>query len=247
MRHLFVAAPIALTFAIPVAAAVPKDAALHLTHEWHVSLDAGGKVASLMDKGELAPAVREPLERAIRGWSFEPGRIDGKPVSTETTLTLDVTFLRATDGNYTVRIDDARTGGIINAATSKKAPPRFPRDAARLGLVARVVVKANYDADGKVVAVEPQPDQGINSSKSLQAATVAAVRKWTVDPERVGGHGVAASVMVPICYTVTDGRAPPDFDCAWTPPGSRSKIDNGGAFALAPAAKLQTDVIGRTL
>ncbi|MFI4970669.1 MAG: hypothetical protein ACHP7D_10730 [Lysobacterales bacterium] len=107
-------------------------------------------------------------------------------------------------------------------------------------------MKADYDANGKVVAVEPQPDQDINASKSLRAATVAAVRKWTVDPERVGGHGVAASLMVPICYTVTVGY-PPDFACAWTPPGSRSKIDNGAAYALAPVATLRSDVIGHTL
>jgi hypothetical protein len=65
-------------------------------------------------------------------------------------------------------------------------------------------------------------------------------------PERVGGHGVAASLMVPICYTVTIGYPPP-FECAWTPPGSRSKVDNGAAYALAPVTTLRSDVIGHTL
>jgi hypothetical protein len=220
---------------------------LHLTNEWKVSIDAKGEVATLQDRGHLDAAVRDPLEHAIHAWTFEPGRVDGQPAPTETMVTLDVTFVPSADGKYAVRIDDARTGGAVNVATAKKSPPRMPRDAIHLGLMALVVVKADYDTDGKIVAVEPQPDQGINASKSLQAATVAAVRKWTVDPEQVGGHGVAASLMVPICYTVTDGRAPPEFAREWTPPGSRSKIDNGGAYALEPAARLKSDVIGRTL
>lgn len=244
MHRFLVVAATAAAFAIP-ATALAKDASLHLTHKWNVSLDASGKVTSLADHGTLVSAVREPLERAIRGWSFQPGKIDGKPAPTDTALTLDVTFLPTADGKYSVRIDDARTGGTIEAA---KRMPIFPRDALRPGLIARVVVKADYDADGRIVAVEAQPDQGIHALRSLQAATVDAVRHWKVTPERVGGHGVASTVMVPVCYSVAIGNSrPPDFACTWTPPGSKSKIDDGGAFALAPTAKLATDVIGRAL
>lgn len=246
MIRTFVASAIFLALAASATAATAPGRSLHLSHDWRVSLDANGKVVTLRDSGKLDAAVRDPLERAIRGWAFEPGRIDGQPGPTETTLTLDVTFIPTARGDYSVRIDDARTGGTIDIATSRNALPRFPRDAAPPGLVARVVVKADYDTDGKIIAVEAQPDQGINASKSLQKATIAAVRKWKVDPEQVGGHGVAASVMVPICYTVTVGW-PRDFDCTWTPPGSHSKVDNGGAYALAPAARLKSDVIGHAL
>lgn len=245
MHRFLVATAIATAFAIPAEAAT-KEGALHLTHEWQVSLDASGNVTSLGDEGKLELAVREPLERAIRSWSFEPGKIDGKPAPTDTTLTLDVTFVPAADGNYSVRIDDARTGGAIDIEKVRNKAPQFPRDMARPGFVGRVVVKADYDADGKIVMVTPQADQSLNATRSLDAATVKAVRQWKVTPERVASHGVAASVMVPVCYTVTTGY-PQDFDCAWTPPGSKSKVDNGEAFASAPIAKLATDVIGRTL
>ncbi len=244
MYRILVVAATAAAFAVPAMAA-PKDAALHLTHEWHVSLDASGRVTSLVDEGKLESAVRDPLEHAIRVWSFAPGKMDGKPAPTETTLTLDVSFLPKPDGNYNVRIDDARTGGAIDT-TVKANPPRFPRDAARPGFVGRVVVKADYDADGNIVMVTPQADQSLNATRSLDAATVKAVRQWKVTPERVAGHGVAASVMVPVCYTVTTGW-PRDFDCSWTPPGTHTKVDNGGSFALAPTAVLATKVIGRTL
>lgn len=237
---------VAFAWLLPLAANA-ADKPLHLTQQWQVSIDAAGKVAALKDPGGLQAALREPLERAIRGWTFEPGQLGGEPAPTDTTLTLDLSFVAAADGNYSVRIDDARLGGTIDRSR-KAPPPRFPRDAMKPGLVAMVVVKADYAADGRIVAVEPQPAESLNATRSLQAATVAAVKRWAVTPERVGGQGVASSVMVPICYTVTSGRhAPPDYACTWTPQGSRSRVGDGTAFAVAPAAKLATDVIGRTL
>lgn len=234
-------------FALEAAGAADAEAPLHLTRSWRLTLDAGGHVADLRGDEQLDPAIRTPLERAIRSWAFEPGRIGGEPASTETTLTLDVTFTAAADGNYVAHVDDARVGGTVDVKPGKTVPPRIPRDAIRVGLVARVVVKADYDAEGRIVAVEPQPDQGLNSLPSLERATVNAVKHWSVVPERVGGHGVASSIMVPICFTVTQGLHAPDFDCTWTPPGSHARVDNGGAFALAPATKLRSDVIGHAL
>lgn len=246
MLRTFVALTIGLGLAASASAATAPAGSLQMTHGWRVSLDANGKVTALKDSGHLEAAVREPLERAIRSWTFEPGQVDGTPAPTETSLTLDVTFIPTANDNYSVRIDDARTGGVVDVASSKNAMPRFPRDAVRPGLVARVVVKADYDADGRITVVEAQSDQGVNASKSLQNATIAAVRKWKIDPEQVGGHGVASSVMVSVCYTVSAGY-PPDFNCAWTPPGSHSKIDNGGSYALAPVSKIKSDVVGHTL
>lgn len=219
---------------------------LHLTHSWQVSMDAHGKVLALAGVDELEPAVRDPLERAIRSWNFEPGSLDGQPVATRTMLTLDVDFVPVEGDRYSVRIRDARTGGIIDDSRSKAAP-RFPREARKPGLFAMVVVEAKYAADGSIVAVEPLPQHGIHSTPALERATIAAVKRWFVTPERVGGRAVASSVLVPICYTVTRGPSPPDFTCSFTPPGSSSTVTEGGTFALAPVARLRSDVIGRTL
>jgi hypothetical protein len=235
-------------FAGSAVAGKAADPTLHLVHDWQVSLGADGKVVQLQDDGELAPSVRESLEREIRGWTFEPGRVDGRPAPTETALTLDISFVPAPDDRYAVRIDGARTGGSLRAPSVRKAHPRMPRDAMKPGLVAMIVVKANYDASGAIVSVEPQPEYSVNAMRSLEKATIAAVKQWAVAPERVGGRAVPASLMLPVCYTVTtSSRNPPDFACTFTPQGSRSKIAEGGAFALEPAARLSSDVIGRTL
>ena len=73
---------------------------LHFTQSWRVSLDASGAVTHLEPTDTLEPAVAAPLERAIGGWRFAPGRVDGVAAPTETMLTLDVRFV-AVDGDAT--------------------------------------------------------------------------------------------------------------------------------------------------
>lgn len=234
-----------LAAAATAAAKAPDNATLHATGSWAVSLDAGGRVVSLNQRSKLDASLNAKIEQAIRGWVFEPGRVDGQPTETETVLTLGLAFDPKGDDRYTVRIDSATTGGVVD--DNAQTPPRFPRDAMRPGLLARVVVEATYDADGKVVAVEPQAAYSINATKSLDAATMAAARSWKIRPERVGGHPVPSRVMLTVCYSVQTGTRPPDFDCSWKPPGSDATVGDGGAYALEPAASLRTEVLGRTL
>lgn len=248
MIHASRLAAIALFATFPVFAVAPKDRTLHLTHAWNLSLGADGRVTALDDKGELVAVVREPLESAIRGWTFDPGHVGGHPAPTETTLTVDVSFRLSKGGAYVIRVDDARTGGsIAPRAGDKNAFPRLTGEAVRKRLTAMVVVKASYDQDGNVVSVEPQPTQSISSSRALDAITTAAVKHWVVRPERAGGHGIASSVMVPFCYTIGVNRADIDIDCTWKPSGSTSAVGNGGAFAMEPAVHLRSDVIGHAL
>lgn len=245
--------PLALTASVLVAITAMGRAAdqpLHLTHDWRVSIGADGKVVALKDDGRLANAVQEPVERAIRSWTFEPGKVNGRPAATETTLTLDLGFVPAANDSYSVRVRDARVGGVIEPGSSRASVPKMPRDAAvKAGLRARVVVKADYDANGTITGVEVQPGLDIGGMPSLDAATVEAVRHWKVLPERVGEHGVASSVMIPVCYTVTEGWPRPEDSaaCTWLPPDARSPVGNGQSYAVAPTARLVSDVIGHAL
>lgn len=245
IRAFSLAALLSTSFAIAAASdAEPK----HVGNEWQLSIDATGNVVELRDLGKLAEPIKDALERAIRGWKFEPGKLDGKPVATETALTLEVSFLPVADG-YSLRIDDARVGGTTDAASLKRNPPRPPVDAFQRmrGSVAMVVIKLDYDSDGHVVAVDTLPTESLNAPSSMQRATVAAAKHWRIKPERVGGKGVASSVTIPICYSVGYGLREPKFSCSWTPPGSKTSVGDGVAFAARPATKILTDVIGRTL
>ena len=186
--------PLALAVMLPVAVATAADRMLRLTHEWQVSLDVAGKVTALRDRGqaELSAAVRAPLEQAIRGWTFEPGRIGGRPAPTETTLTLDVSFVPASGDRYAIRIDDARTGGVVDAAAAAKAPPRVPREAMRPGLVARVVVSPVAAFSVRAGGGPPRPPPAGAVGARFTGCPFTAIRVMSIPSVSSDGtHGAA--------------------------------------------------------
>lgn len=219
------------------------DRPLTATGEWAVSLDAQGHVVALKQTTALKAILGEPLERAIRSWTFEPGRIDGQARPTETRLNVSVVLEPSGTDGYAIRIDDVRTGGGIDKIPVLPINPRDVREGTYL-----YVMRVAYDRDGKVVSV--MPEAGTPEVPSgLRRNMEIVMKRSTFAPERVGGRPIAADVVIPMCVSMMRGRKPPaDGDgCQWKPPQQRAAIGNGQLVAVDPAAKLLSDVVGRTL
>jgi len=225
--------------------------AIPLSLSWQLSIDAQGHVAHLQatpdKRADRMPQVRAAVEKKIRGWQFVPGSVDGQPQATETVLSVSMTLLAQQGDDYQIRIDDARTG----AAIGKTLPPRYPTDAVRSGASGLVVMHVDFDGNGKVTAA--QADTGeTKAGASLVKAALDGVKTWTFLPERVGGHGIAGSTLLPVCFQVMpvgfmgpNAHRPPP--CAWTPPGHRGALAQGESIGVDPVAKLATDVVDHTL
>ena len=247
MQRMILAFLFALAPCFAAAANTDIDAgAAKFCTKWLVSLDASGRVTAIEPTDPtLVDAARVPLERAIREWRFVPGRVNGAPAPTQTTLTLDIALVPAGDDHFNVRIDDARTGGDI-AADGARKPPKYPPDAIQHRWQGMVVLKVDYGADGRVVTTTPA--QGAPAvAMSLVRSAEKAVRGWPFTPEVVGGHALAGSAFISVCFDIVSSGTRPNNDCAWTPPGAKSALRDTDAFALAPVARLETDVIGHTL
>jgi len=236
---------LALVAASVQAEDAPKKAAadsLQLSSTWAVSLDASGHVVKAESIDDVITAVRDPLAREIQRWQFVPGKIDGQGAPTDTTLTLALTLAGDGFDKYRIRIDDAKTGGRADKMTA----PRLPGEAIRKGLQGIVVVRVAYDANGKVLSAAPQegaPDVAPMLSKSA----IESVKHWTFKPETVGGHAIAGTAVLPLCFTVSKSAVtPPKVACEWRPPNA-SPNAWGGLTSMEPAARLATDVVGRTL
>ena len=142
---------------------------------------------------------------------------------------------------YRIRVDDARTGGHI----LKTVAPHYPHDAVQDHITGIVVMHVSYDADGNVVSAALEPGAP-RVSASLVRAAAAAMKQWQFQPERVDGHGVAGTAVVPACFALSDVGWPPPMACQWTAPG-HAAISEGQSLALEPAARLLTEIAGHTL
>jgi hypothetical protein len=215
---------------------------------WALTIDASGRVTALESIGDPpVPAVRAPLENAIRGWHFQPGTIDGRPAETKTTFSLDLSLVEHGSDKFALRVDDARTGADLTFEGFHHSTPKYPYDAMSHHRNGIVVLRIDYDAHGRVVATRRQ-DGAPEVDASFVRSAQEAARRWTFSTEIVGGHGLAGSTIVPICFADYRRHTPQEAPaCAWTPPEGHGSLGDGAIVAIDPAARLETAVVGHTL
>ena len=215
-----------------------------------IRIGTDGHVESLdwRGKGEAANPVTERLERMIRAWKFEPGKIDGVAAPTDTFLTLQVLGEEHDDGSMNLSLGDVRTGAVLETIT----PPRFPPNEARSGNSAHLVATLEISADGQVrvadVEVEARrPGSGDAFVESLKDVVV----EWKPALERVGGVPVASTLQMPVQFCGPDNTG-------WCVNYDRERMERlrakqvptmpaSDAIALESAVKLLTPVRGNDI
>lgn len=81
----------------------------------------------------------------------------------------------------------------------KKVPPEYPEDARRNGQQGTVILYAFVSADGRVGKVRVL--QGL--SRSLDQASIEAVKQWVYAPVACGSAPLPAEVEIPTKYAIT--------------------------------------------
>ena len=78
--------------------------------------------------------------------------------------------------------------------------PDYPAEARRLRQQGRVLIEVEVSATGQPASVSLKRSSGV---ASLDAAALAAVRRWTFEPARTAGVPVTARVEVPVQFDLT--------------------------------------------
>lgn len=223
---------------------------IKLTFAWNLSLDAQGHVAQLTavanKRTDQVPQVRERLEQTIRSWAFVSGTVDGRHAPTDTRLSVSISLLPNDENSYRITFDEVRTGGSI----LKAAAPHYPASAVRNRKSGMVVLRVEYDANGKTASAVVDPSSP-PADRALIDASIDVVKKsWTFQPELVDGHGVPGTQVLPICYAIFEmpvHSSDPAQGCHWNPPGNHGVIGQGDSLAVNPVARLARDVAGHAL
>ena len=219
------------------------------------AIDANGRVTGLeFGDDTLHPAIRAPLERAMRGWEFEPAQVDGVAAPSLTHLSITVLAEPVDDDGdaYALRVTRASNGPAIESGP----PPKYPLAAIRSHTSARLLLDVAFDARGRVIAASLASVEARRGSKRsvdlLVRESLQSVRDWTFRPEQVAGQPVGARIQVPISFCVGPTRArgtcfseeelARDEAVADLPPSSEDRL-----IAEHPVTRLKSDVVGRLL
>lgn len=193
---------------VPLACAA--DLQLQVAGEIGVGPD--GKVFATDIKTIVTPQVKDLIEKTVRGWQFEPVLVDGKPGHVKTSMNLTL-LAKKSEGGYQLQVERARFYSA--RSTIRMTPPRYPREPAKVGIGANVLVAVRVNAQGKVVnavAVETSlPYRNVSAKvvrswgKYFEKATIEAARDWEFAPARTEFGEVAdATLIVPVTFRMED-------------------------------------------
>jgi TonB family protein len=174
---------------------------------WNLSLDSEGRIADLSPIDvDYLPTIRQQIEPTVRSWHFTPGKVDGRPEPTRTTLIVGVALEKSKDDQY--------VGGITSAATGPTYKhivlPEYPHGAHHRGSAGGVMLRVDFDAEGRVTSASDVPEmEAAAVDPALTKAALVAVKHWTFRPETVASHGVSGAAFVPVCFRIRDE------ECRW--------------------------------
>lgn len=254
-----------------VQAGKPVAAEFSMSAPGDLEIGPDGTVRSWkMDSHKLGKVVEDLLQKNIAQWRFEPVLVDGRPVIARTRMTVELqAFPR--DGGFLLKVDNVYFGSL--QSRSDNLPPRYPKDAIRADLGARVMLAVKLDAQGNVVDVHPYQTSLTRAGKQAQEqrwrkrfeqASIRAVSKWKYQPgESIGGVTVGSTVMVPITYTISPTRGSldnrwkryvpgPITPAPWVDEKSVAQLDleglgEGQAASVDSRFRLSSDVMGKAL
>jgi hypothetical protein len=181
-------------------------------------------------------------------WQFEPIEQDGKPVVASTSVRMALSAVPDGEDTLQLRLDKVWFGepkGI-----DKTTPPKYPPQALRDRIAARVLLTLQLDENGKVVDALPyQTNLSRSSSEGRDAryrryfenASIKAAMHWTFTPgEMIDGVKLGASVMVPITYSLGSRMAPDSGWRGYYPgPVTPAPWSNSAALAAVDSAELE--------
>jgi len=231
----------AMLACVAATVAAKEPAPLVVRMAWTISVDDQGHIVRLSTRETKLADIRDRIEHEIRSWQFSPGKVDGVPAPSDSTLVVTLMATPTDDAHYAVRVTGAATGGGYGVMT----PPQYPHASLLSHRQGYVVLNVNYGADGKVVDAAPA-DGAPKADSPFVNASIAAVRQWVFVPEVIGGHPRAGAAIVPICFAIASKYARPP-DCTWKRPGDDLKVSGDQMVALDSAVTLKSDVAGRAL
>lgn len=265
-------ATVLLALLLPLAANADEKPSpvFELSATGDIEIGPQGKVYSYeLDEG-LSPPVEKLLAQSIAQWRFEPITVDGEPVIAATRMRIDLQALPAGNDEYRLRVEDVGFGEP-DRGDRDMHPPRYPRDALRAGVGAKVVLVLKLDAQGDVQRVHTEQVSLSHESRRksenrrlrllFAEASAEAASDWSFEINVVlGGNPVGTSIRVPVTYNLGASAA---NDWHGYIPGERHPIPwpTGDALAgagVAPLAdgevqslgtrfELETDIVGEVL
>ena len=184
--------------------------------EGRVNVSAEGHVTGFVVEGEIGEDQRHDLDQLVRRWQFEEMPSANESTRAYTWLRAKLIEVQDENGDMQLRLAEPRFGA--RGALRPVKAPRYPEDAIRAGLSAKIVVALLFGADGRVQKThvvqislygrieDPKLDQRFRGY--FAKAAIKAMEKWEVDFSDLVEASSTYATLMPVEFNVgrRDGK-----------------------------------------
>ena len=257
-----------------VVAAEPAPV-LEMGADGEIQIATDGRVSGYLLKSTLPPVVANLVDRDVHGWLFEPVLVNGQAVVAKTTMHLQLKAEPTDKENYKLRIVNVQFGEPRR--TGQVTPPRYPEEAIRDHVGAKVMLGVRIDDKGNVVEVHAyQTNLDVRTRRESEAehyrrlfekASIAAAQNWHYDlSETINGKLIGTTAIQPVAFSLRGPGTQTPHDGEWKAydPGpvhpvpwlhgehaaensDLASLQDGQALSLESHFRLKEPVIGKTL
>lgn len=191
----------------------------------NIVIESDGRAAGVViDQPEALPKeIVGFVTQSAQTWAFTPVVQDGKAVRARAPMTLRIVARKVEGNRYDVEIRNANFGQDAPAASGQTVvakemtPPKFPMNAAALGVSGTVYLILEIDRSGKVSQLAPeQTNLGVAGTDNdmrkfrgmLERAAMSAAKNWTFVAPTTGDSAKDAfwRLRVPVAFHLAESR-----------------------------------------
>ncbi|UEX17923.1 energy transducer TonB [Stenotrophomonas sp. SI-NJAU-1] len=209
------------------ASEVRRQAEASMTLSGVIDIGGEGQVEGFqLDRREKIDAgIADFVDKAVRGWRFEPVLVNGAPVQARTAVRLRLMADNAAEGTMRVRLVDAsfsKVGGEREVSTDRVTSnglrgPDYPPQAVTMQGEGTVMLMVKVGRDGRVADVIAEQTnltvigtaRAMNQLRDILAkASVNSAKRWTFNPPTTGEDKDRDfwTVRVPVRFAFQDSR-----------------------------------------
>ncbi|MDI9238327.1 protein tonB [Lysobacter sp. LF1] len=206
-----------------------------------IDIDAQGQVTDyqLAEQASLPPALLAVVDRHVRGWRFDPMRVDGNAVRARSPMHVRLVMKRDGD-RFLFRIAGATFGttygaGAVPTVNGTLSPPRYPEYAytSNVGGVVYLVVKVGRDGSVEDAIAEQVNLRSLGSEHEmarfreiLTDPAISVSRKWKFNFPTRGEDADKPFVLVRVAVEYLARDMPSERAGRWLPyvPGPRQPV-----------------------
>jgi len=160
-----------------------------------INLDDVGQIQNVEVLRDI-PSLTDPAVRAVKSWTFAPGKLEGKPVASS--LNVSVVFNPGNLQTHDLTLallqptPPPNPPGYLPPEIAAASYANYPTNSVATGTVVLDLTIGKSGEIKKLFPIRPVP--------SLTSAAISAVKRWTINAATFNGKAITSKLIIAFVF-----------------------------------------------